>query len=100
MFVSERVVDEDNSLANVLADANKAKPGAAEKWQEQQQVAIKEACSGNTPMYCQQAVAGTVMSGGVLPEAMVISEVISSGVVTAIDYGITGSVEPNNGFVE
>jgi filamentous hemagglutinin len=89
---------ENNSLANVLAAANKAKPGTAEKWQEQQQAAIKEACSGNTPMSCQMAVAamGTVMSGGILPEAMVISGAISSGVVTAVDYGITGTVDPKN----
>ncbi len=49
-------------------------------------------------MSCQMVVAamGTVMSGGVLPEAMVVSGAISAGAVTAIDYGMTGTVDPKN----
>lgn len=89
---------ENNSLAHVLAAANANKLGTAEKWKEEQQAAIKEACSGNTPMSCQMAVAamGTMMSGGVLPEAMVISGGISSGVVSAVDYLMTGTFDPQN----
>ncbi|AVZ82712.1 hypothetical protein DBV23_10950 [Edwardsiella ictaluri] len=79
-YIGVIVVVENNSLASVLAAANANKPGTADKWKEEQQAAIKEACSGNTPMSCQMAVAaiGTVMSGGVLPEAMVISGAISA----------------------
>ncbi len=89
---------ENNSLAHVLAAAEANKSGTVDKWQEEQQAAIKEACSGNTPMSCQMAVAamGTVMSGGVLPEAMVISGAITAGAVSAIDFGFNGSVDPKN----
>ncbi|WP_320727831.1 hemagglutinin repeat-containing protein [Enterobacter sp. 118C5] len=89
---------ENNSLAHVLAAAEANKSGTVDKWQEEQQAAIKEACSGNTPMSCQMAVAamGTVMSGGALPEAMVISGAITAGAVSAIDFGFNGSVDPKN----
>ncbi|ARD20050.1 VENN motif pre-toxin domain-containing protein [Edwardsiella piscicida] len=95
---SGKTTVENNSLASVLAAANANKPGTADKWKEEQQAAIKEACSGNTPMSCQMAVAamGTVMSGGVLPEAMVISGAISAGAVGGIDYVMNGSVDPKN----
>lgn len=95
---SGKVVVENNSLAHVLAAAEANKPGTAQKWQEEQQAAIKKACSGDTPISCQMAVAamGTVMSGGVLPEAMVVSGAVSAGAVTAVDYGIMGSVDPKN----
>ncbi|WP_310606959.1 adhesin [Buttiauxella brennerae] len=39
---------------------------------------------------------GTVLSGGILPEAMVISGAITAGAVGAIDYGLTGTVDPKN----
>nr|WP_251354459.1 VENN motif pre-toxin domain-containing protein [Klebsiella africana] len=89
---------ENNALGNVLAAANSVKPGTTAKWQEEQQAAIKEACSGDTPVSCQMAVAamGTVMSGGLLPEAMVISGAISAGAVGSIDYAMNGSVDPKN----
>ncbi|MCT4716620.1 VENN motif pre-toxin domain-containing protein [Enterobacteriaceae bacterium H18W14] len=89
---------ENNNLASVLAAAEANKSGAAEKWQEQQQTAIKEACSGGTPVSCEMAMAGvgTVLSGGILPKAMVISGAISAGAVGAIDYGLTGTVDPKN----
>ncbi|MCZ7840989.1 VENN motif pre-toxin domain-containing protein [Leclercia adecarboxylata] len=95
---SGKTVVENNSLAHVLAVAEANKPGTAQKWQEEQQAAIKKACSGDTPISCQMAVAamGTMMSGGVLPEAMVISGGISSGVVSAVDYLITGTFDPQN----
>ena len=89
---------ENNNLASVLAAANAVKPGTTEKWQAEQQAAIKEACSGGTPVSCQMAMAavGTVMSGGILPEAMVISGVISAGAVGGVDYVMNGSVDPKN----
>lgn len=89
---------ENNSLGSVLAAANANKPGTTENYASGTQAAIKEACSGNTPVSCQMAVAalGTVMSGGVLPEAMVISGVISAGAVGGVDYVMNGSVDPKN----
>lgn len=74
------------------------KPGTVEKWQKEQQAAIKEACSSNTPVSCELAVAamGTAMSGFVLPPAMIASGLISAGAVGGIDLGMTGSVDPKN----
>ena len=97
-FAPERVVVENNNLASVLAAANAVKSGTTEKWQAEQQAAIKEAGSGGTPVSCQMAMAavGTVMSGGILPEAMVISGVISAGAVGGVDYVMNGSVDPKN----
>ncbi|AYY06309.1 hypothetical protein EGY04_15435 [Enterobacter roggenkampii] len=54
-FAPERVVVENNNLASVLAAANAVKPGTKEKWQAEQQAAIKEAGSGGTPVSCQMA---------------------------------------------
>ncbi len=95
---SGKTVVENNSLAHVLAAAEANKPGTIEKWQEEQQAAIKEACSGDTPISCQMAVAaiGTLMSGGVLPEAMVISGAISAGAVSGVDLAMKGSIDPKN----
>lgn len=83
---------EDKSHVLAVAEANKA--GTVDKWQEEQQAAIKEACSGGTPVSCEKAVAmmGTVISGGVLPEAMVVSGVITSGAVSVVDWLMTGSL--------
>ncbi|QLR41978.1 hypothetical protein HV346_04545 [Enterobacter sp. RHBSTW-00994] len=96
--VSERVVVENNNLAAVLAAAEKQKPGTVEKWEQQTQEAIKEACSGNTPVSCELAVAGlgTVMSGGVLPGAMVASGAVSASAVTVVDLWLNGEVDPKN----
>lgn len=95
-FAPERVVVENNNLASVLAAANAVKPGTKEKWQAEQQAAIKEAGSGGTPVSCQMAIAamGTVLYGGILPEAIVISGVISAGAVCGVDYAMNGSVDP------
>ncbi|HFH0422639.1 TPA: hemagglutinin repeat-containing protein [Salmonella enterica subsp. enterica serovar Bovismorbificans] len=93
-----RVEVENNSLGSVLAAANKQKPGTVENYESGTQAAIKEACSGNTPVSCQLAVAalGTVMSGGILPEAMVTVGVISAGAVGGVDLVMNGSVDPKN----
>ncbi|KLP29816.1 hypothetical protein YA48_16185 [Enterobacter roggenkampii] len=97
-FAPERVVVENNNLASVLAAANAVKSGTTEKWQAEQQAAIKEAGSGGTPVSCQMAMAamGTVLYGGILPEAIVISGVISAGAVCGVDYVMNGSVDPKN----
>ena len=89
---------ENNNLASVLAAAEANKPGTAKKWQEQQQAAIREACSGGTPVSCEMAVAGvgTLLSGGILPEAMVIAGVVSAGAISGIDLAANGSVDPKN----
>ncbi|ALR75096.1 hypothetical protein [[Enterobacter] lignolyticus] len=42
------------------------------------------------------AAMGTVMSGGVLPEAMVISGAIGAGAVGGVDYAMNGSVDLKN----
>ncbi|MCX0058179.1 hypothetical protein [Escherichia coli] len=64
-------VVENNSLAHVLAAAEANKAGTAEKWQEEQQTAIREACSGGTPVSCETAVAamGSAMVWPLLPGA-------------------------------
>ncbi|EMA5188191.1 filamentous hemagglutinin, partial [Salmonella enterica] len=82
----------------MLAAANAVKPGTTEKWQKEQQAAIKEACSGNTPVSCQMAVAamGTVMSPWVLPEAMVVTGTVSAGAVGGVDLWMNGSIDPKN----
>ncbi|EDW6064628.1 hypothetical protein YT14_002779 [Salmonella enterica subsp. enterica serovar Oslo] len=85
-------------MGSVLAAANKQKPGTVENYESGTQAAIKEACSGNTPVSCQLAVAalGTVMSGGILPETMVTAGVISAGAVGGVDLVMNGSVDPKN----
>ncbi|QBA38122.1 hypothetical protein D8675_08755 [Enterobacter roggenkampii] len=97
-FAPERDVVENNYLASVLAATNAVKSGTTEKWQAEQQAAIKEAGSGGTPVSCQMAMAamGTVLYGGILPEAIVISGVISAGAVCGVDYVMNGSVDPKN----
>lgn len=92
------MVAESNALESFLAVANKQKPGTVENYQSGTQAAIKEACSGGTPVFFEMAMAavGTVLSGGILPEAMVISGAIGAGAVGAIDYGFTGTVDPKN----
>lgn len=39
---------------------------------------------------------GTVLSGGILPEAMVISGAVSAGTVSGVDWLMNGSVDPKN----
>ena len=89
---------ENNALGSVLAAANKQKPGTTANYESGTQAAIKEACSGGTPVSCQLAVAamGTIISPWILPEAVAISGAIGTGAVGAIDYGLTGSVDPKN----
>ncbi|MDT3664623.1 VENN motif pre-toxin domain-containing protein [Cronobacter dublinensis] len=87
---------ENNALGSVLAAANKQKPGTTENYQAGTQEASREACNGGTPVSCQLAVAamGTIISPWILPEAVATSGAIAAGAVSAIDYGLTGSVDP------
>ncbi|EOL8943235.1 VENN motif pre-toxin domain-containing protein [Cronobacter dublinensis] len=89
---------ENNALGSVLAAANKQKPGTTENYQAGTQEASREACNGGTPVSCQLAVAamGTIISPWILPEAVATSGAIAAGAVSAIDYGLTGSVDPKN----
>ncbi|WP_039054804.1 hemagglutinin repeat-containing protein [Enterobacter sp. Bisph1] len=89
---------ENNSLASVLAAADANKPGTTEKWKDEQQAAIKDACSGDTPISCQQAVAlmGTVASMPITPIELVAAGLSSAGAVAIADQGINGSVDLNN----
>ncbi|MBU9834728.1 hypothetical protein FS594_27240 (plasmid) [Rahnella aquatilis] len=94
-----RVVVENNNLASVLTAAETNKPGTAEKWQEQQ-AAIKEACSGGTPVSCEMAMVGvgTVLSAGILPEAIVLINAGNGAIVSSINgknsflYGTIGGL--------
>jgi hypothetical protein len=89
---------ENNNLAQVLAAAEANKKGTIEKWQADKQAEIEKACNSGTPVSCQMAVAamGTIISPWILPEAVAISGAIGAGAVGAIDYGLTGSVDPKN----
>lgn len=48
-YRKNRIVVENNALGSVLAAVNAVKPGTTEKWQKEQQAAIKEACCGPPP---------------------------------------------------
>lgn len=77
---------------------NKAKPGTAEKWQEEQQVAITEACSGGTPVSCETAVAamGSAMVWPLLPEMMATTSLVGAGANAGVGLLINGEVNPND----
>ncbi|QLW75965.1 hemagglutinin repeat-containing protein [Citrobacter freundii] len=89
---------ENNSLAHVLAAAEANKAGTAEKWQEGQQAAIREACSGGTPVSCETAVAamGSAMVWPLLPGAAATTSLIGAGANAGIGLLINGEVNPND----
>ncbi|HDW4070436.1 TPA: hemagglutinin repeat-containing protein, partial [Escherichia coli] len=89
---------ENNSLAHVLAAAEANKAGTAEKWQEEQQAAIREACSGGTPVSCETAVAamGSAMVWPLLPGAAATTSLIGAGANAGIGLLINGEVNPND----
>lgn len=91
-------VVENNSLAHVLAAAEANKAGTAEKWQEEQQTAIREACSGGTPVSCETAVAamGSAMVWPLLPGAAATTSLIGAGANAGIGLLINGKVNPND----
>lgn len=70
---SERVVAENNGLVHLLVAVELNKPGTVDSRAKEQQVAIKEAYSGGTPVSCQKVVAamGSTAVRPFLPEIMV-----------------------------
>ncbi len=89
---------ENNSLAHVLAAAEANKPGTAEKWQEEQQAAIKEACSGETPISCETAIAamGSAMAWPLLPGAAATTSLIGAGANAGVGLLINHEINPND----
>jgi len=96
--VSGKVAVENNNLASVLAAAEANKPGTAEKWQEQQQAAIRDACSGETPISCETAVAamGSAMVWPLLPGAAATTSLIGAGANVGVGLLVNGEVNPND----
>ncbi len=83
---------ENNSLAHVLAAAEANKPGTAEKWQEEQQAAIKEACSGETAI----AAMGSAMAWPLLPGAAATTSLIGAGENAGVELLINHEINPND----
>lgn len=93
-----KVTVENNALGSVLAAANKQKPGTVANYEEGTKVAIKEACSGGTPISCETAVAamGTAMTWPLLPAAAAATSLIGAGANAGVGYLINGEVSPND----
>jgi filamentous hemagglutinin len=89
---------ENNNLANVLAAANKQKPGTTANYESGTQVAIKEACSGGTPVSCETAMAavGSAMVWPLLPEIAAGTSLIGAGANAGVGLLINGEVNPND----
>nr|WP_269846440.1 hemagglutinin repeat-containing protein [Shimwellia pseudoproteus] len=89
---------ENNALGSVLAAANKQKPGTTANYESGTQEAIKEACSGNTPVSCQTVVAamGSVMVWPLLPGAAATTSLIGAGANAGVGLLINGEVNPND----
>ena len=89
---------ENNALGSVLAAANKQKPGTVENYASGTQAAIKEACSGGTPVSCETAVAamGSAMAWPLLPVAAATTSLIGGGANAAVGLLINGEVNPND----
>lgn len=95
---SEEVVVENNSLASVLAAANKQKPGTIANYESGTQDAIKEACSGGTPVSCETAMAavGSAIAWPLLPGVAATTSLIGAGANAGVGYMINGEVNPND----
>ncbi|WP_039992972.1 VENN motif pre-toxin domain-containing protein, partial [Serratia odorifera] len=89
---------ENNNLANVLAAAEKSKPGTIEKYEADKQSEIAKACSGGTPVSCQAmvAAAGTALAGPLLPGAALVTGGIGGGANAGIQYLANGEINPND----
>ncbi|MDF7680575.1 VENN motif pre-toxin domain-containing protein [Enterobacteriaceae bacterium ESL0689] len=89
---------ENNALGNVLAAANKQKPGTIENYQTVTQEAIREAYSGGTPVSCETLVAamGSVMVWPLLPEAAMTTSLIGAGANAGVGLLVNGEVNPND----
>ncbi|EPG8535892.1 hypothetical protein [Klebsiella aerogenes] len=95
---SERVVVENNGLGSVLAAANKQKPGTVDNYEAGTQAAIKEACSGNTPVSCETAMAavGSALAWPLLPEMAATTSLIGASANAGVGLLINGEVNPND----
>lgn len=93
-----KVEVENNSLAHVLAAIEANKPGTIDSWTKEQQAAIKEACSGGTPVSCQTVVAamGSAAVWPFLPEIMATTGLIGAGANAGVGYTINGEINPND----
>ena len=89
---------ENNSLGSVLAAANKQKPGTTANYESGTQAAIKEACSGGTPVSCETAMAavGSAMVWPLLPEIAAGTSLIGAGANAGVGYLLNGEVNPND----
>jgi filamentous hemagglutinin len=89
---------ENNALGSVLDAANKHKPGTTANYESGTQAAIKEACSGGTPISCETAVAamGSAMAWPLLPAAAATTSLIGAGANAGVGYLINGEVNPND----
>ncbi|WP_435954718.1 hemagglutinin repeat-containing protein [Dryocola sp. BD626] len=89
---------ENNALGSVLAAANKQKPGTTANYESGTQEAIREACSGGTPVSCETAVAamGSAMVWPLLPAAAGTTSLIGAGANAGIGWLINGEVNPND----
>ncbi|WP_223540631.1 hypothetical protein [Enterobacter sp. JBIWA003] len=96
--VPERVVVENNALGSILAAANANKPGTTENYASGTQAAIKEACSGNTPVSCETAMAavGSALAWPLLPEMAATTSLIGASANAGVGLLINGEVNPND----
>lgn len=89
---------ENNALSRVLAAANKQKPGTPDNYESGTQAAIKEACSGGTPVSCETPIAAveSAMPWLLLPGAAATTSLIGAGANAGVGYLINGEVNPND----
>lgn len=89
---------ENNALGSVLAAANKQKPGTAANYESGTQEAIREACSGGTPVSCETAMAavGSIIAWPLLPEIAATTSLVGAGANAGVGYLVNGEVNPND----
>ncbi|WP_246758244.1 VENN motif pre-toxin domain-containing protein [Erwinia phyllosphaerae] len=86
------------SALGTLAAANKQKPGIVANYESGTQAAIKEACSGGTPVSCETAMAavGSAIAWPLLPGAAAATSLIGAGANAGVGLLINGEVNPND----
>lgn len=89
---------ENNALGSVLAVANKQKPGTAANYESGTQEAIREACSGGTPVSCETAMAavGSIIAWPLLPEIAATTSLVGAGANAGVGYLVNVEVNPND----
>ncbi|CAX59325.1 uncharacterized protein EbC_17940 [Erwinia billingiae Eb661] len=95
---SGKTTVENNALGSILAAANKQKPGTTANYESGTQAAIKEACSGGTPISCETAMAavGSVIAWPLLPGAAATTSLIGAGANAGVGLLVNGEVNPND----